>query len=81
MASQMYNSVGQQDNIFSMFGGYQNFMMQYNALANNLNQANTSPEAMVKQMLANGQISQEQFNNSRNMANSVWPYFNKQDHN
>lgn len=77
MASQMFNSVGQQNNIFSMFGGYQNFMNQYNQLATNVNQMNTSPETMVKQMLANGQITQEQFNTSRNMANSVWPYFNR----
>lgn len=81
MASQMYNSVGQQDSIFSMFGGYQNFMQQYNQLSNGLNQMNMSPEMAVKQMLANGQITQEQFNNSRNMANSVWPYLTKQDHN
>ena len=77
MPSQMYNSVGDQSPIFSMFGGYQNFMTQYNTLANNLSQANASPEVLVKNMLANGQISQEQFNNSRNMANTIWPYFNK----
>lgn len=74
MPSQMYNSAPQQS-IFNMFGGYQNFIGQYNQFANNFQQmSNMSPEDTVRQMIANGQISQDRFEYARNMANTVWPY-------
>ena len=78
MPSQMYNMYQQtQPNpIFNMFGGYQNFMQQYNNLACTMQRScnNANPEMLVKQMLANGQMSQEQFDTAKQMADAAWPY-------
>lgn len=76
MPSQMYNSMNQipQGNpIFQMFGGENNFNNKFNAFANNFQASNPgiSPEQMVRNMLANGQMTQEQFNRFSNIANII----------
>ena len=54
--------------VFNAFGGYQNFMNQFNAFAQQMRQ---DPRQQAQQMLNSGQMSQQQFEWCRQMANSI----------
>lgn len=76
MPSQMYNSmnqVPQQNPIFQMFGGENNFYSRFNAFANNFYNQNQglSPEQIVRNKIASGEMTQEQFNRFSNIANII----------
>lgn len=52
---------------------FMNFQQQFNNFAQNFQQQNqgVSPQQMVQNMLNNGQMSQQQFNTFRMMANQM----------
>lgn len=61
-----------QNPIFNMFGNYQNFQNRFNQFANTFGQGNAiNPQSMVQNMLNSGQMTQEQFNQFRMMANQI----------
>ena len=54
------------------FGGYQNFMNQFQAFSQQFQQsAQLSPQQIIQQKIQNGQITQEQFNAMAQMANAM----------
>lgn len=55
----------------NMFGGFANFQNQLNQLTQQIQQAQQSPQAMVQQMLNSGQITQQQFEQARQIANQL----------
>lgn len=63
-----------QNNMFGPFGGMMNFMNQFNQFRQGI-QGN--PQQMVQNMLKNGQMSQEQFNQLSNMANQIMPFMRR----
>ena len=54
--------------VFNAFGGYQNFMNQFNAFAQQMQQ---DPRQQVQQMMNSGRMNQQQFEWCRQMANSI----------
>lgn len=54
--------------VFNAFGGYQNFMNQFNAFAQQMRQ---DPRQQVQQMMNSGRMNQQQFEWCRQMANSI----------
>lgn len=66
------NSANQQNSLFGIFGGFQRFQKQFNDFAANFTQqANMSPEQKVRELLNSGQMTQEQFNAIRDIANRI----------
>ena len=63
-----------QNNVFGPFGGAMNFMNQFNQFRQGI-QGN--PQQMVQNMLQNGQMSQEQFNQLSSMANQIMPFMRR----
>lgn len=63
-----------QNNLFGPFGGMMSFMNQFNQFRSGI-QGN--PQQMVQNMLQNGQMSQEQFNQLSNMANQIMPFMRR----
>ena len=60
------------NNIFNMFGGFNNFQNQFNAFKQQFNmQNNISPQEKVQQLLNSGQMTQQQFDQLREMANKI----------
>ena len=60
------------NNIFAMFGGLQNFQNQFNAFKQQFNmQNNISPQEKVQQLLNSGQMTQQQFDQLRQIANQI----------
>lgn len=66
----MYNNQFPQQN---PFGQFQNFQQQYSQFANNFQQNSNGmdPQMVVQNMLNTGQMSQQQFNQCRMMANQI----------
>ena len=59
-------------NIFNAFGNYNNFQQQFNAFKQNFYmQNNISPRDKVQQLLNSGQMTQEQFERLRMIANQI----------
>lgn len=56
--------------IFNMFGGFTNFQNQFNQFAQNV-PTGFNPQQQVQQLLNSGQMSQEQFNYFRSIANMI----------
>ena len=54
--------------LFNNFGGYQNFMNGLNSFAQQLHQ---DPRMQAQQMLNSGQMTQQQFEQLRQMANAL----------
>lgn len=54
--------------LFNNFGGYQNFMNGLNSFAQQLNQ---DPRTQAQQMLNSGRMTQQQFEQLRQMANAL----------
>lgn len=63
-----------QGNTFGPFGGMMNFMNQFNQFRQGI-QGN--PQQMVQNMLQNGQMSQEQFNQLSGMAQQIMPFMRR----
>ena len=66
------------NNIFSRFGGPLGFMNQFNQFRQNLQQNGINPQQQVQQLLNSGQMTQEQFNQYRDIANQITGRNNKQ---
>ena len=64
----------QSGNAFGPFGGMMNFMNQFNQFRQGI-QGN--PQQMVQNMLQNGQMSQEQFNQLSGMAQQIMPFMRR----
>lgn len=75
MASTIFNMLNQGQNpqpqFNNMFGNFGNFMKQYSAFKNRMSGIK-DPKAEVERMLANGEITQEQFNQVAQMANEAY---------
>lgn len=61
----------QLNQIMQMFGGQQNFLSQFNNLKNQFSMQGINPQQRVQDMLNSGQMSQDQFNRLRAMANLI----------
>lgn len=59
------------NNIFSMFGGYNGFLNKFNTIRQQLSQQNISPQEKVQQLLNTGQMTQQQFEKLRGIANQI----------
>lgn len=57
--------------LFNRFGGFANFMQQFNQFKQNALSNGLNPQQQVQQLLNSGQMSQEQFNQLRDMANMI----------
>lgn len=57
--------------LFQMFGGQQQFLNQYNNFSRNFQQGGLDPKQQVQNLLNSGQMSQEQFNQLRYIANAI----------
>lgn len=57
--------------IFNMFGNFMNFQNQFNAFRQNVLSQGINPQQQVQQLLNSGQMSQEQFNQLRYLANQL----------
>lgn len=66
------------NNIFSRFGGPLGFMNQFNQFRQNLQQNGINPQQQVQQLLNSGQMTQEQFNQYRAIANQITGRNNQQ---
>ena len=55
--------------ILSMFGNFQNFQNQFNNFQKQM--IGVNPQQMVQQLLNSGQMSQQQFNQIRDIANQI----------
>ena len=65
----MYN--GMQNPMLNMFGNYMNFQNQFNAFRQQVMSQGINPQMQVQQMLMSGQMTQDQFNQLRMMANMI----------
>ena len=59
------------NNIFNLFGGYNGFINRFNAMKQQLSQQNISPQEKVQQLLNSGQMTQQQFEKLRGIANQI----------
>ncbi len=62
------------NNIVNSFGNLQNLKSQFDSFVKNFNQTNITnltPQQMVQNMLNSGQMSQQQFNELRSIANQI----------
>lgn len=55
--------------IFQMFGNFQNFQNQFSTFQQQMN--GVDPRQKVQELLNSGQMSQEQFNTLRVLANQI----------
>lgn len=58
------------DKIMQMFGT-QNFQQRFNQFQQQINQQGINPQQQVQQLLNSGQMSQQQFNQLRAIANAL----------
>ena len=63
--------VQNQNPIFNMLGGFQQFQQNFNAFAQSMSQQGMTPQQMVQNLLNSGRMSQEQFNQLSQMANMI----------
>lgn len=61
----------QQDLITNIFGNIQNFQMQKQMIEQQLQQSGQSPEQLVRGLISNGQMTQEQFMQYSQLANQM----------
>lgn len=72
MSSQMFNAFNNGNPILNFFGGFQNFKSQLDSFTNDFNRnSNVSAESTVKQMLNDGRMTQDQFNQLKSMADMI----------
>lgn len=70
MANPLFNAMNKMGGGNPMLAALQNFRSQMER------QANVSPQQMVQQLLNNGQMSQEQFNNLQAQAKQIMSMMN-----
>lgn len=68
---QMQQPAQNQNPIFNMFGGFQQFQQNFNAFAQSVSQQGATPQQIVQGLLNSGKMSQEQFNQLSQMANMI----------
>lgn len=56
---------------FDRFGGFVNFMKQFGQFKQSVEQNGMDPRQQVQQLLNSGRMSQDQFNQLRDMANTI----------
>lgn len=61
----------QQDLITNLFGNIQNFQMQKQMIEQQIQQSGQSPEQLVRGLISNGQMTQEQFMQYSQIANAL----------
>lgn len=61
----------QQDLITNIFCNIQNFQMQKQMIEQQLQQSGQSPEQLVRGLISNGQMTQEQFMQYSQIANAL----------
>lgn len=74
MANSLFQSLQKNQNgsLFDAFGGQQRFQQGFSQFVQNFRQqATCSPEQRVQQLLNSGQMTQEQFNQCRRLANQI----------
>lgn len=59
------------NNLFNMFGGFNNFQNQFNAFKQQFMAGGISPQEKVQQLLNSGQMTQQQFDQLRMLANQI----------
>lgn len=60
------------NNFLNMFGGAMNFQQQFNQFVQQFRQPGAmSPQQIVQNMLNSGQMTQQQFNQIRDIANRI----------
>ena len=60
------------NNLFNMFGNFNNFQNQFNLFKQNfMMQSKISPQERVQQLLDSGQMTQQQFDQLKEMANQI----------
>lgn len=59
------------DPISNIFGNIQNFQQQKQMMEQQLQQSGQSPEQLVRGLISNGQMSQEQFMQYSQIANAI----------
>ena len=57
--------------MFNRFGGFANFMQQFAAFKKNIEASGLTPQQIVQQKLNSGEMTQDQFNQLRDMANML----------
>ena len=57
--------------VVQLFGNVQNFQNRFNAFQQQIAQQRINPQMQVQNLLNSGQMSQEQFNYFRNIANQI----------
>jgi len=71
MINQPFGQVrNQMNNPFQMFGGYQNFVNQFNTFKQQYN-GQVPAQLMVQRLLDSGQMTQQQFNQISQWANII----------
>jgi hypothetical protein len=68
---QMQQPAQNQNPIFNMFGGFQQFQQNFNAFAQSVSQQGITPQQMVQGLLNSGKMSQDQFNQFSQLANMI----------
>lgn len=68
---QTQQPVQNQNPIFSMLGGFQQFQQNFNAFAQSMSQQGMTPQQMVQNLLNSGKMSQDQFNQFSQLANMI----------
>jgi len=61
----------QMNQIMQMFGGQQAFQQRFNAMQQQFAQQGINPQQKVQELLNSGQMSQQQFNQLRGIANMI----------
>lgn len=59
------------NNMMNMFGNYQNFKTQFELFKQNMQRQNISPQQKVQELLNSGQMTQQQFEHLRQLANQI----------
>jgi hypothetical protein len=67
----MFNPQAMLNGMMNFFGGPNGFQNKFNTFVNNFQQTGVNPQQMVEQMLNDGRMTQEQFNQLRAMANQM----------
>lgn len=57
--------------LLNFFGGMQNMQSRFNTFSNNFQKMGQNPQQMVQQMLNDGRMTQEQFNQLSAAANQL----------
>lgn len=67
----------QNDPVFNMFGGFQNFQSQFNQFVGNMQQSmnpnsmSSYAESQIRENIQNGQISQDKFDQAAQIVNRM----------